>query len=297
MFAQDEEFISPYDLFLTTNSLPTQPDEDETHLDYSLRLIEKIATLEKEKKLTFIEKNPNSEDGRFQFHNQDFGFSEKELKGMKIFFSQTTSDSSSAGNCIACHAAPHFTDFGLHNTGITQTEYDTLHGHGSFSKLNIPSVNQRTKMADLYLPATEKHNNRKGVFRSVPAKSNPMATDLGAWNVLFNSDYPLAQESVYNHLCIKDGKVACKSRDDTLEKSIATFKTPGLRDLGHSSPFMHNGQISTLQAVVSFYLAISVNAREGAVRNSDKEIANIQIKPQDIDPLVSFLISLYEDYN
>jgi len=296
-FAQDEEFISPYDLFLTTNSLPTNPEANESHIDYSLRLMESVIALEEDEKLTFIEKNPNTEDGMFQFHDQVFEFGEKQLAGMKVFFSQSNSENTSAGNCIACHAAPHFTNFGLHNTGVTQTEYDAIHGHGSFSKLEIPSVNQRNKKADLYLPATQQHNNRQGIFRSVPTKLNPMATDLGAWNILFNTDYSLAQESVYSHLCLKDGKVVCKSRDDTLEKSIATFKTPGLRDLGHSSPYMHNGQFSDLKAIVSFYLAISVNAREGMLRNPDDEIANIQIKPQDIESLSAFLDALNEDYN
>jgi len=297
MFAQDEEFISPYDLFLSVNNLPMQADDNESHLDYSKRLMEEIEALQKENKLTFVENNPNSQDGRFQFHNQDFAFTEKELLGMKIFFSQSKSESTSAGNCIACHAAPHFTDFGLHNTGITQTEYDAMHGYGAFNKLDIPDVKQRNKQADLYLPATEKHTNRKGVFRSVPTKANPMATDLGAWSVLFNTDYPLAQESVYNHICIKEGNVVCKSRDDTLEKSIATFKTPSMRDLGHSEPYMHNGQLNDLNAVVSFYLVISVNAREGVIRNADPEISNIQITPQDIEPLTAFLKSLNEDYN
>ena len=300
VFAQDESIISPYDLFLKINNLPTQANKNESNLAYSKRLMQEVDQLEKQNKLKFVNQNPNTGDKNFQFHDQVFEFSSKQLAGMRIFFStpdEDATDQPSTGNCIACHAAPHFTDFGIHNTGITQTEFDALHGENAFNKLNIPNLSQREKKADLFLPATHKHPERKGMFRRVPSEMNPMATDLGVWNILFNSDYPLPQEKIYNLICIKDGEVLCKSRDDTLNKSIARFKTPGLRDLGHSSPYMHNGQISDLHGVVSFYLAISVNTRQDQVRNPDAEIANINIKPQNIEPMVAFLISLFEDYN
>ena len=245
-----------------------------------------------------VTKNPNTEDGKFQFHDeQPFEFGEKQLAGMRIFFSKQEKDEASAGNCVACHPAPHFTDFDLHNTGITQVEYEAIHGQNTFNELKIPNVNQREKQADLYLPATSKHPNRKGLFRSIPTQNNAMATDLGAWNILFNSDFPLPQESIYNAVCISEGNEICTSRDDTLKRSIATFKTPSVRNLGHSGPYMHNGQISDLHAVVSFYLAVSINTRQGLIRNPDQDIENIHIKPKDIQPLVDFLISLYEDYN
>ena len=124
-----------------------------------------------------------------------------------------------------------------------------------------------------------------------------MKTDLGVWNILFNSDYSLPQESLYNLICIQNGIVACKSRDDTLQKSVARFKTPSLRNLGHSAPYMHSGQISDLHAVMSFYLAASISTRQGQFRNPDENIAKIDIKPKDLNPLALFLISLYEDYN
>jgi len=303
VFAEDESILSPYDLFIQTNNLPSHADENESDIAYSARLMQEIEVLEQQNKLQFIEKNPNTEDGKFQFHDQPYQFSAEQLAGMKVFFKQKANTQEekkgkdSVGNCVACHAAPHFTDFGFHNTGITQVEYDALHGQNAFSELKIPNLSQRKKKADLYLPATQQHPERKGVFRSVPSETDVLKTDLGVWNILFNSDYPLPQESLYNLICIKDGVVACKSRDDTLQRSIARFKTPGLRNLGHSAPYMHNGQISDVHAVMSFYLAASVNTREEQFRNPDKEIANIYIKPKDINPLALFLFALYEDYN
>jgi len=255
VFAEDESILSPYDLFIKINNLPSQAEKNESNINYSARLIQEIEALEKQNKLKFVEKNPNTEDGEFQFHDQPYQFGTDQLTGMKVFFNQKdTQEKGSVGNCVACHAAPHFTDFGFHNTGITQVEYDALHGENAFNELKIPSLSH-------------------------------------------NSDYALPQEALYNLLCIKDGVVTCKSRDDTLQRSIARFKTPGLRNLGHSAPYMHNGQISDLHAVMSFYLAASINTRQGQFRNPDEEIAKIDIKPKDLNPLVLFLIALYEDYN
>jgi cytochrome c peroxidase len=301
VFAEDELIISPYDLFLQINSLPSHAHDGESDFDYSKRLILQIQDLRKHNKLQFVKKTPNTEDGEFQFHDQPYQFGEEQLVGMEIFFTQESykneKDSSPVGNCVACHPAPHFTDFGLHNTGITQVEFDALHGQNSFNKLKIPNISQREKKADLYLPATQQHPERKGVFRGVPSEVNAMKTDLGVWNILFNTDYPLPQKSIYNLICIQNEVIVCKSRDDALQKSVARFKTPSLRNLGHSAPYMHNGQISDLHAVMSFYLAASTNARQEQFRNPDENFTKIDIKPKDLNPLVLFLTSLYEDYN
>jgi hypothetical protein len=38
--------------------------------------------------LQFVTSNPNTADGKFEFHDQPFVFGENELKGLKIFFQQ-----------------------------------------------------------------------------------------------------------------------------------------------------------------------------------------------------------------
>ena len=296
VFAQDESIISPYDLFLLKNNLPSRPKEEETDIDYSLKLLSLINQLEQKKQLQFVNKNPNSKNGGFQFHDQPFQFGPQQLAGMKIFLNQDKQDNISTGNCIACHAAPHFTDFALHNTGITQVEFDALHGSNAFNNLHIPDLAERNKNADYFLPATHKHPKRKGIFRRTPSEASENATDLGAWNVLFNEDYPKVQEVVKNALCTGNASV-CNTNDGALNKSIATFKTPSLRNLGHSAPYMHNGQINDLHAIIAFYISTSEMSRRGLVRNSDEEISNIEITAYDIKPLVLFLISLYEDYH
>ena len=50
---------------------------------------------------------------------------------------------------------------------------------------------------------------------------------------------------------------------ELLDLAIARFKTPGLRDLGHSNPYMHNGQFDTLENAVGFYLGSSTRGTGG----------------------------------
>ena len=295
VFAEDELIISPYDLFLRTNNLSVEPNPNESDLDYSKRLIAEINRLQKENKLTFITKNPNTKHGGFEFHDQPFQFGEQELLGMQIFFNQYKQDQTGKGNCVTCHPAPHFTDFGLHNTGVTQIEYDAIHGNGKFNELPIPSLTERNKKPEQYLPATHQHPDRKGSFRKIPSKNEPLATDLGAWNIFYNDNFPLSQDRIHNVICNTNN--ACQSDDHALELSIATFKTPSLRDLGHSAPYMHNGLFSDLHATVGFYIGAAVNTYQKQFRNGDSEIAKVRIEPKDINPLTLFLISLYEDYN
>ena len=54
------------------------------------------------------------------------------------------------------------------NTGATQEEYDSIHGVGAFAQLPVPTLKERRKDFDAYLPKTSKHPNASGVFRSVP---------------------------------------------------------------------------------------------------------------------------------
>jgi hypothetical protein len=125
-FSQQEEsgalIRSPFDVFLEINGLPQQPDSNETPRDYSRRLLTLLNTPGFAPQ--FVTSNPNRQNGQFQFHpGQNFLFGALELDGLKIFLSEPPPSPVPAGgigNCIACHAAPNFTDFKLHNTGVTQ---------------------------------------------------------------------------------------------------------------------------------------------------------------------------------
>jgi hypothetical protein len=307
-FSRDDEGnfnLSPYDVFLAKNDLPQKPAKGESEHHYSQRLLRRINKLHDPQFVT-------EQDGEFAFHDQPFIFGSEELEGMKLFFSksgQAQSRDRKAANCIACHPAPNFTDFAAHNTGATQIEYDTLHGAGAFSTLFIPNLDERNTTPQEYLPATEKHPEAREPYRAIPDINHPGLVDLGIWNIYANPDFSKTQGMLSQLLCEEARKAIrnhphlhkdlrhhpCAAKN-LLERSIAMFKTPGLRDLGHSAPYMHNGQLDTLENVIEFYRQTAGMARDGQLRNASPDLLDVHIDARDVAPLAAFLRALNEDY-
>lgn len=293
---------SPFDVFLDINGLPQQPDPNESALAYSRRLRTLINAPGFAPQ--FVVSNPNRQDGQFQFHpSQPFAFGATELAGLKMFLSEPATLPASPGelaagkigNCIACHAAPNFTDFKLHNTGTAQKEYDDIHGAGQFGNLAVPNLATRNGNYNQFLPATASHPAALEPFRAIPTLADPVLTDLGIWNVFANPDVPGPQAKIRTLLC--DDQQPCPIADTILlDRAIARFKTPGLRDLSHSAPFMHNGQFDTLDDILAFYRQVSAQARAATLRNGAVQLQGIALAPGDVAPLVAFLKSLNEDY-
>jgi cytochrome c peroxidase len=71
------------------------------------------------------------------------------------------------------------------------------------------------------------------------------------------------------------------------EKDRGAFKTPSLRNVGLSAPYMHDGSLKTLKDVVDFY-AGGGNSNP----NLDKEIKETKLTGQEREDLIEFLESL-----
>lgn len=233
---------SPYDKFIEANALERGPAEGEQGAAFAARLLDQVRALEARGALKL-----------------GAGFDREALAGMKIFFG--------AGNCAACHAPPQFTDHTFRNIGISQSEYDAIHGDGAFSKLAIPNA------AEARRPSARLREN--------PSRAKPGEADLGFWNFVDLKSSPLRREG--------------ESDDRFLERMIATFKTPTLRNLQYSQPYFHNGSMVTLEEALGEIMRLSEMARKGRVRAADEELPRIRITAADIPPLVAFLDSLNED--
>ena len=263
---------SPYDAFLEANRLPRAPSAGETPHQYARRLHNAIATL---KSPRFIDDPTRT----LAAHGQPFRFGELELRGLRIFFRGTLGygHRASAGNCAECHVPPQFTDFAFHNTGVSQDEYDAIHGAGSFAKLIVPALAQR----------------EKGSARRLPAdKTVAGQTDLGLWNIYGNPDLPAPQSVIEKKL----NPVHALTKAEVLALTLGRFKTPSLRDLGQSAPYLHNGRFQTIEEVLRFYQRLSDLAEVGEMRNAPLEYAAIKLAEPDFVPLSAFLRSLNEDY-
>lgn len=197
-------------------------------------------------------------------------------------------------NCVACHAPPRFTDHAFHNTGVSQAEYDRAHGAGAFLALEVPTLAARNAEPSRWLPPTPERTDGLGVFASVPSAAAPGRADLGLWNVLFDPARTAPQARL-RRLLAPPG--APQVPDETLlERAVAAFKTPTLRDLGQSAPYLHDGSADTIADAVRTYVAASSAARSGTLRNADPEMSAIRIDERDVHDLAAFLRSLAEDY-
>jgi cytochrome c peroxidase len=290
LFKQDpagEFFGSPYDTFLRKNGLPRSPAEGESAIAYARRLRQRIDALDEPRFVI-------PANGHFRLHDQEFAFGPLELDGLRVFLAEPDGSSpGSIGNCVTCHMPPNFTDFGFHNTGAAQDEYDGIHGAGAFSTLEIPTLDVRNASPQLYLPPSPAHPTAAGPFLAIPQLQRPGITDLGLWNVFANPAVPGPQEALTAALCNTDA--ACTA-EMLLPRTVALFKTPGLRDLGQSAPYLHTGQKDSLEDVVEFYRTISALARAGSLRNGAPELLGMALSAGDIDSLAAFLRALNEDY-
>lgn len=173
------------------------------------------------------------------------GFGAVELAGLKLFFE--TQPERLAGNCVTCHVPPAFTDFDFHNTGVTEDEYDMAHGKGRFAALEIPALGEVERPIKRFMEHT--------------SPRHPEHADLGLWNFVDAANSPLRDE----------GELSAAF----LERTIARFKTPTLRNLRYTPPYFHSGNYQSLEAVIAqkarhfMYEGYAVGASRPAYSDDD----------------------------
>ncbi len=239
---------APYDRFMAANGFAAAPAAGESGPDYGRRLLREIAARETGGSLRLTA-----------------DFDATALAGMKLFFE--TGEGRPAGNCVACHAPPLFTDQAFHNIGISQREYDAVHGEGRFALLPIPGA------AEARRPAPQ--------FREIPVQSRPGLVDLGHWNFVDLRTSPQRR--------------AGETDDQFLRRMIGTFKTPTLRNLRYTYPYFHDGSVPSMRDLLSEMIWLGEMARAGRIREADDELGRIRFTESEIRPLEAFLGALNED--
>ena len=254
---------SPYDVFLAKNDLPRQPDAGEGAAAYAERLGAAVDTAW----VTDV-------DQRFSLHDQPFQFGEQELRGLRTFLAEPLDPAGASegevvvggvGNCVTCHLPPQFTDYGMHNTGVSQEEYDGVWGEGAFAGLLIPDLATRDADPGAWLPASPTHPSWSGAMRSIPNADNPGGADLGAWTMVANGDHPEGQDGLAE---LFDGAYALGEGANDAERlgyAVALFKTPSLRDLVQSAPYLHDGSADDFDGVLAHYQRVGTRQRAGSM--------------------------------
>ena len=256
---------SAYDQFLAKNNISRGPRKDQSIASYTNELIREVRKLEQPKYI---------EAFQLETHNRVSQFGKEELSGLKIFLN-LKSDSRSM--CVQCHLPPLFSDTLYHNVGIAQDEYDSVHGAGSFMKLKVPSL--------------AKKENEGIKFLSIPERENPLKADLGAWN-FFSSKNTKFSNFMRDSFC--RGGNCDNERLSSL--MIGRLKTPTLRNLGHSAPYLHNGSARNIESVIKQYIKNSQLAKNGQLRNTAPQLRRMNLKDTDVSDLSAFIKSLDEVY-
>jgi cytochrome c peroxidase len=198
---------------------------------------------------------------------------------------------------VTCHTPSQFTDNRFHNDGAMQLNYDSIFGEGAFDKLYIPDLATRNARAGVFLPPSQRHPSGSSRFRSPADRGRPGYTDLGVWNIIGNSEVPTPQTVLMKILCNQFSlRVSDCTPSAVLPRTVAHFKTPTLRDLGQSDPYLHSGSLKTIEDVLRFYIKASDLARRGRLRNGSPELSDVHIDVSDIAALAAFLKALNEDY-
>jgi cytochrome c peroxidase len=76
------------------------------------------------------------------------------------------------------------------------------------------------------------------------------------------------------------------------QDGFGMFKTPGLRNVSRTAPYMHNGAFKTLEDVVDFYNDGGGRGRGLDVYSQDSKVAKLDLTERQKKDLVSFLKSL-----
>ena len=86
-------------------------------------------------------------------------------------------------------------------------------------------------------------------------------------------------------------KLDLAREDERASSWVGAFKTPSLRGVGQRQRFMHNGAFRELRQVVGFYSdAADAPVEAGAIGEHAPEFLEVNIQPQDREPLLNFLL-------
>lgn len=172
-------------------------------------------------------------------------------------------------------------------------------------------VNQFTSKFDFYLQGKAKLSSQEmrgmQLFNdSTKAKcalchlSTP--TPYASTNKILFTDYSydnigLPKNPLQKNLPIDSG-VAKFERNNPSE--VGRFKTPSLRNIEKTAPYMHSGIFNTLEEVLEFYNERDINPKfahpEVASTINKTDLGNLKLAKQDISDIIAFLKTLTDGF-
>ena len=170
--------------------------------------------------------------------------------------------------CVNCHGGAEFTNASVKNVQKERLERMTMGNGGEAVYDNgFYNIGVRPTLEDLGVGGKDPFGN--------PLSESRLAAK-GLFTSLLNATPNLTVGA--NERIAADG----------------AFKTPGLRNVELTAPYLHNGGQLTLRQVVDFYNR-GGDFHENNIDNLDADIKNLGLSGEEKDSLVAFLLSLTDD--
>ena len=125
-----------------------------------------------------------------------------------------------------------------------------------------------------------------GDFHSLGVATNPEIFEDPFRHIVFRRFFRMHGMPNYKNLREDPGLYAMTQQDDDWGK----FRTPSLREVDRTAPYMHNGMLATLEDVVEFY-----NQGGGEGRNKESGLSPLNLSDAEKAGLAAFLVSLSSD--
>lgn len=202
---------------------------------------------------------------RFQLGDAN-ALTEQQKRGLEVFLGP--------GKCIACHKGPEFTGASIRHT--------LGNSHPSENE-----IIERMVMGDNGVAAYDNGFYNIGV--------SPIANDLGV-----GGQDPFGNPLSFTRLVQQGIDVGPPFKFPDFVGPFervavdGAFKTPTLRNVELTGPYMHNGSMATLEQVVQFY-ARGANFRDQNIDHLDPDIEPLGLSEQDMADLVAFMKALTDD--
>lgn len=190
--------------------------------------------------------------------------------------------------CAECHSGPNFTDSEFHVIGVPQV--------GAYvpTTAECPAgswcdcTSDDTALPQNCLPFGARDGLRKLRANRFRRDSEWSDDEECRRHFALHSQQSYAEANPTE--C--DGRVKYYSL--TLDDSMrGAWRTPGLRDVAITGPYMHNGMYKTLREVVVHYNQGGVHDRGGeSIGTIDAKIKPLNLTEQEIDDLVAFMETL-----
>jgi cytochrome c peroxidase len=222
----------------------------------------------------------------------------QQQRGMNIFMNKA--------RCSTCHGGAEFTNASVSN--VVPDRYERMHmannGIAVYDN-GFYNTGVRPTQEDLGVGGTDPFGNplsEVGLCEQALQRQTPCT--------IFNQNQsgPVPNSSLVTLVNGRAGEgigpaplrppcpPGTPSSTDTCDRMnvLGAFKTPGLRNIELTGPYMHNGGLATLQQIVEFYDRGGDFAQEN-MDNLDPNIFPLHLTATERDDLVQFMLALTDE--